>query len=225
MLLITSKVLEILFAKRVKPIIEENKLISKHQFGFKSKHSTIEQVHRLIDKINSSLQAKKYCLVVFLDISQAFDKVWHDGLLHIIKQILSIRYYNFLRSYLSNRHFRVRYGDKTTKYKIKTRVPQGSVLGPLLYLLYTADLPITAGTIIGTFTDDTNIATHKDPATASKKIQNSLNNIEKWTKRWRIKVNEAKCVHVTFTTRHETCPIVQLNGVSHKSRKLTKRNI
>lgn len=170
MLLVTSKVLEILFAKRVKPIIEENKLISKHQFRFKSKHRTIEQVHRLVNKINSSLQAKKYCSVVFLDTSQAFDKVWHYGLLLKIKQILPIRY-DFLRSYLSNRHFRVRYGDKTKLHKIKARVPQGSVLGPLLYLLYTAYLPTTAGTMIGTFADDTIvIATHKDPATASKKI-------------------------------------------------------
>lgn len=100
LLLISSKVMEILFIKRLKPIIEDNNLIPKHQFGFRSNHSIIEQVHRIVDKINNSFLSKKYCSAVFLDVSQAFDKVWHDGLLCKITQILPSKYYKFLRSYL-----------------------------------------------------------------------------------------------------------------------------
>lgn len=66
------------------PAIEERQLISNHQFGFRSKHATIEQIHRIANKITVAMQTKKYCSAAFLDISQAFDKVWHDGLLYKI---------------------------------------------------------------------------------------------------------------------------------------------
>jgi len=70
---------------RLLPIIMDRKFIPDIQFGFRQKHSTIEQVHRLVEKIHQSLKRKKYCLAVFLDISQAFDRVWHEGLLCKIK--------------------------------------------------------------------------------------------------------------------------------------------
>ena len=96
---------------------------------------------------------------------------------------------------------------------IKSGVPQGSALGPILYLLYTADIPKSFNTIVATFADDTTIlATSKIPRYASEKLQEGLNTIQPWLRKWRIKVNENKCQHVTFTLRKETCPTVRLNG-------------
>ena len=75
-----KQLFEKLLIKRLKPIIERKNLISNHQFGFRSKYSTIDQVHR-ITKINeNTLEEKKFCSAVFLDVTQAFDKVWHEGL-------------------------------------------------------------------------------------------------------------------------------------------------
>ena len=76
-----SKELEILFLKRLLPIIEHQNLIPKHQFGLRKHHGTIEQVHRLVEEIHSAFEKQKYCTGVFLDIAAAFDKEWHTGLL------------------------------------------------------------------------------------------------------------------------------------------------
>lgn len=100
-------------------------------------------------------------------------------------------------------------------HKIHAGVPQSSVLGPTLYLLFTSDLPQTNNVIIDIFTDDTVILVDdKNFVSASIKLQKSRDVITLWLKIWRIKANEAKSVHVTFTYRHETCPSVKLNDTS-----------
>jgi hypothetical protein len=77
-----GKLFEKLLLKRITPIIKEKNIIPNTQFGFRSYHSTIHQIDRIIDKISSSLEKKEHCPCVFLDIAQAFDRVWHDGLLY-----------------------------------------------------------------------------------------------------------------------------------------------
>lgn len=103
----------------------------------------------------------------------------------------------------------------TPLFNISSGVPQGSVLGPVLYLLHTSDLPISNETLVATFADDTAIlASNHNPAVASRNLQSGLDNIQKWLKTWRIKANESKSVHVTFTNRRDNCPAVSLNGVT-----------
>lgn len=80
-----GKLFDKLLLKRITPIIKEKNIIPNTQFGFRSYHSTIHQIHRITDKISSSFEKKEHCLGVFLDISQAFDRVWHDGLLFKLK--------------------------------------------------------------------------------------------------------------------------------------------
>jgi len=100
-----AKILEKLILKRILPIIIENNVLPDTQFGFRAFHSTIHQVHRLVDAISYALEQKLYCTCVFLDISQAFDKVWHDSLLYKLKRFLPPVYYLIIKSYLIERHF------------------------------------------------------------------------------------------------------------------------
>jgi len=210
---IISKVFEKLYIKKLNYIIEKRKIIPEHQFGFRNKHGTIEQVHRLVNQINADLNAKRYCSAAFLDISQAFDKVWHTGLQVKLKKLLPHPDYQLLKSYLTDRYFIVNQGDEHTELNpIYSGVPQGSVLGPVLYLLYTADLPTTKITTVATYADDTAIlASHEDPVTASINLQTHLDQIQLWLKTWRIKANESKSTHITFTLRRRTCPPVNIN--------------
>jgi len=110
--------------------------------------------------------------------------------------------YRILQSYLTNRYFRTKYREAYSSLRqILAGVPQGSVLGPLLYLMYTADLPTLANSTTATFADDTAILTvHEDPTMAAHRLQVHLNKIQSWLKTWRMKANEAKSVQVTFTS-------------------------
>lgn len=194
------------------PIIINKSLIPNHQFGFRQKHATIEQIHRLTTRIHKEFETKRYCSAIFLDISQVFDKVWHDGILYKIKQNLP-HYFNILKSYLQERHFMVKQDDAVSQlHKITAGVPQGSVLGLVLYLLYTADLLNTNGITTATYADDTALlAAHENPIIALEILQKGIDEIHCWTRKWRIKINETKSIQVTFTTRKDTCPIVTIN--------------
>ena len=107
---ILSKIFEKLLLKRLIEIIKYRKLISAHQFGFGNKHCAIDQVHRITDIIEKALEEKKVCATVFLDVAQAFNKVWHGGLLVKLHEYLPAQFFEILRSYIEDRHFRVRHG-------------------------------------------------------------------------------------------------------------------
>jgi hypothetical protein len=131
----------------------------------------IEQTHRIVQWVNEALECKQYCSAAFLDIIQAFNKVRHAGLLYKLKLSLPLNYFLILKSYLQNRHFLVKTENEYTEVcPVNAGVPQGSVLGPLLYLL-----PISLETTSATFADVTAIiATDNDPAIASRKLQTNL---------------------------------------------------
>jgi hypothetical protein len=118
-----------------------------------------------------------------------------------------------LKSYVQDRYFVTKFNDETSpRFPIHSGVPQGSILGPLLYTLYTSDLPTSRKTILSKFADDTAIfATHSDPTLASLNLQNHLHSVEKWLQKWKMKVNQIKSIHVTFTLRKGQCPPVCIN--------------
>jgi hypothetical protein len=97
---------------------------------------------------------------------------------------------------------------------ITAGVPQSSVLGSLLHLIYTADLPTSSESTTAAFAVDTAVlATDSDPAIPSQKLQTNLLAIQNWFKKWRMKADGCKSIHVTFTTQKETCLPVQINNV------------
>ena len=116
-------------------------------------------------------------------------------------------YYQLFKSYLSNRTFKSRICNETsTFYLIHFGVPQGSVLGPSLYIIYTFDLPTTHHTLTGTFADDTVIRSQNEtPEIASAPLQDHLNFIQDWVKKWKIMINETTSSQVTLTLKKKKC--------------------
>lgn len=216
LLSIISKVFEKLLLRRMNHIIEQKNIIPTHQFGFRDKHSTIDQIHRIVTEIEKALEGDKICSAVFLDIAKAFDKVWHDGLLMKLKKIFPMQLVEILKSYLHQRTFRVKMENEYSELKqINAGVPQGSVLGPILYLLYTSDIPERENIQLATFADDTAVMTIGATIEESTiNLQNAINGIEGWSKKWRIKFNEQKSVHINFTNKKiNNLPIILNNNV------------
>ena len=208
---IVSKIFERILLRRLSALAIG--IIPDHQFGFRKHHGTIQQCHRVVSVIRSALEEKKYCISTFLDIAQAFDRVWHQGLLWKVKHTIPA-YYHIIHSFISGRKFTVKYRNEHSSIRsINAGVPQGSVLGPFLYCLATADFEILPGVTACTFADDTAfLASHSDPQVAVDMIQSQLHLFHEWCDRWKIRVNPQKSVNVNFTLNRGTVPALEYNG-------------
>ena len=154
----TSKIFEKIVYKRVYSYLLKFKLLSPNQFGFQCGVSTSHAVSAVYDDLLNNADQKHYSCCLFLDLSKAFDAVDHNILLRKMSDQFIIRGLanKFFKSYLSNRFQYVRINNsRSKKGKIIYGVPQGSNLGPLLFLMYTNDLPKSTCFNTTLFADDT----------------------------------------------------------------------
>jgi len=155
--------------------------------------------------MEKTLEGKQVSSSLFLYVAQAFDKVWHEGLFHKLEFLLPTEYSLLLKSSISGRYFRDKQDDEYSELKpIKAGVPQGSVMGPVLYLLYTSDLPQPDGTTVASFEDDTAIMAVVGNVDATEKLQRAADEINDRTRAWLIKLIEDKSLHVAFTNKRYT---------------------
>lgn len=201
---VISKLFEKLYIKRLNEIVGKKHLIIDAQFGFRAKHSTIEQLHRVTSYIENALEKGKFCVAVFLDVAQAFDRVWHERLVEKLFKILPCNHVELLSSFLEGRQFRIRYENAISSLRpIGAGVPQGSCLSPLLYSLFTSDIPQPRGEgKMGIYADDTLVMdSSKSYREARQNVQLHLNKIDRWTTNDKIKLNATKSIEVVFTNR------------------------
>ena len=142
-----------------------------------------------------ALDEGKEVRAVFLDISKAFDRVWHKGLLFKLKQAgINSTLLQWLSSYLSDRKQRVLIpGGSSSWLPIKAGVPQGSILGPLLFLIYINDIVLNVNSTVRLFADDTSLYLIVDnPTEAARFLNSDLELMYQWAESWLVKFNANK---------------------------------
>ena len=206
---IFSKILEKLIFDSLYHHLDKNSLLNQNQSGFRPGDSTVNQLLSIVNSIFSAFDCNPTLDVrsVYLDISKAFDRVWHQGLIYKLSQFgVSGKLMILIQSFLNDRKQRTVLNGKTSTWgTVSAGVPQGSILGPLLFLIYINDLTDGLRCNVKLFADDTSIFTVvHDPHTAALDINHDLNLIESWAHNWRMSFNpdpNKQAVEVTFSKK------------------------
>ena len=197
-----GKLQERIIFKHIFNFFLTNNLIHRHQSGFLPGHSTVYQLIDLYNQIAQSIDAKQYTCMVFCDVSKAFDRVWHKGLLFKLQQNgITGKLLNWISSYLSERKQRVFVGSSMSSPRvIKAGVPQGTVLGPLFFLVYINDIVENLLSIVRLFADDTSLACS---SASIRDIEGILNHdllvLSTWRKQWLVDFNPSKTEAIIFS--------------------------
>ena len=207
LLSVVSKVFEKLVNNRIVDHLEKCGLFSDFQFGFRSSQSTADLLAVVSDRIARTFNRSGATRAVALDISKAFYSVWLAGLLHKLKSYgISGQIFSLTFSFLSNRRLRVVLDGKSSKeYSVNAGVPQGSILGPTLFLLYINDLPDDVICDIAIYADDTTLYSRCDWASdlweqfeLASELESDLRDMVDWGKKWLADFNAGKTQLVSF---------------------------
>ena len=210
-----SKVFEKIMYNRLIKFLDKFSILYKYQFGFRRKRSTHMALISLIDKLTQAIENGEYVIGVFLDFSKAFDTVDHKILLDKLYHY-GVRgcAHKWFISYLTDRQQFVTYnGVKSRNQLIKCGVPQGSILGPLLFLIYINDLAsVCECTFPILFADDSNLfISGRDPDLIMRTMNNELKEISLWLKANKLSLNIKKTHFMIFSSKNKPHPNICIN--------------
>ena len=199
-----GKVLEKIVHKHVFNYFQDNNILTVLQSGFVPGDSTVNQLPDLYNTFCKSLDDSKEVRAVFCDISKAFDRVWHRGLLYKLRRAgITGSLLSWFSHYLQDRKQRVVLPGASSNWSsVQAGVPQGSILGPLLFLLYINDIVEDIHSSIGLFADDTSLyIIVEDPLDAAVILNSDLSKIHRWASQWLVTFNPSKSESLLFSRK------------------------
>ena len=212
---ICGKILEKIIFDQVYSFLNSNNLISSNQSGFRPGDSTIFQLLSITSNIYESFEKYDETRAVFLDISKAFDKVWHEGMILKLKcNGISGNLLKFFEDYFLNRFQRVVLNGTTSHWqRLNAGVPQGSVLGPLLFLVYINDLTDNISSHMLLFADDSSLFTAVNGVEHThQKLVKDLHTVTEWAHQWKMEFNPditKQAIEVIFSVKKKN-PFTQI---------------
>jgi len=218
LLSIFDKLLEKLMFNRLISFLERNSILYNYQFGFRKNHSTSLALIDVVDNIYQNLDASLTVVGIYLDLTKAFDTVNHELLLYKLQNygIRGIAYHWF-KSYLCNRQqFTVINNVSSCFTYVPCGVPQGSTLGPLLFLLYINDISrVLPGENVKLFADDTNLfISGVDVNTLNQKCNYCIDTLNRWFVANRLHVNVDKTNIMVFPKAKAKDICVKLSDIT-----------
>ena len=220
---VLSKVFEKLLARRLYSYVESEKVLPNTQFGYRKGLGTVDALLTFSTDIQAALRDGMEVRAVAIDFSAAFDKVNHQGILFNLQNIgVGGKFLELCRSFLSNRRQYVSVdGCRSPSSDVVSGVPQGSVLGPLFFTLYTASMLRGLSCLHVAYADDTTIYVvvpkPADRTAASLRLSNDLNFIRDWCLQWGMELNPSKTKSIVFSrsrTIHPQHPELVLSSTT-----------
>ena len=214
-----SKIFEYVIFHQLMEYFTEHNLFSIQQYGFRPGHSTELAALNLVDILTKHMDRMKTPINIYIDLSKAFDTLDHNILLTKLNYYgVHGKEYNLFQSYLSDRSQYVEYnGSISATCSITTGVPQGSILGPLLFIIYINDLPLVSQIFdMLIYADDTTLICNLDQNLDEQVLNSELNKINEWMSSNKLSLNVKKTKYMIFHTpqRHVTYPSLYINNVN-----------
>lgn len=199
---IVCKILEHIICSNMMTFLESNGMLSRYQHEFRKNFSCVSQLFEFSTDLHNSVHERLRTDAVFIDFRKAFDKVCHQGLLHKLRRLnINTKVTNWVEAFLTGRSQCVVFGNETsTLLPVISGVPQGTVLGPILFLVYINDLPECISANIRLYADDCVIHRNISCTDDSVLLQTDLNNISKWCLDWGMEINVSKTKHFIYNT-------------------------
>lgn len=195
---VCCKLLEHIISKSIYTYFEHNKIFFPNQHGFRQRLSTTTQLMETINDFSSALNNKKQLDAICLDFSKAFDRVVHSLLISKLAQMgIDLNLLEWILAYLSGRTQYVEIsGTRSSTLAVSSGVPQGSVLGPVLFLAYINDISsgISEDITVRLYADDCLLYREINEVNDQKSLSDALAAIEIWCEKWKMKINEQKTV-------------------------------
>ena len=202
---IASKILEHIIVSNLMNYLDSNNLLNPFQHGFRAKHSCESQIIAFSREIFDNLEASKQTDMIVMDFSKAFDKVDHSLLTYkLVKLGVNKNVVMWIKSFLKNRTQSVVVeGHQSEVLPVLSGVPQGSVLGPSLFLCYINDLPDSLKSRVRLFADDTVVYLTINSIHDSETLQQDLCKLEQWEKTWSMEFNPDKCEVIRISKKRK----------------------